>query len=99
MLSEGILLLGSASSHRGSLVDQHLDTSTQPHELHLQVRSRRVPSSVVADATGCSHVHSEPTTATIGRGVSLADPNRAVAKERAEAAIKRKADRHPSICV
>ena len=41
MRSDDILLLGIGIQPPWQLVDQHLDTSTQPHELHLQVAGER----------------------------------------------------------
>ena len=41
MRSDDILLLGIGIQPPWRLVDQHLDTSTQPHELHLQVAGER----------------------------------------------------------
>ena len=37
MHGDEILLLGIGIQPPWQLVDQHLDTSTQPHELHLEV--------------------------------------------------------------
>lgn len=41
MHTDDILLLGIGIQRPWQLVDQHLDTSTQPHELHLQVAGER----------------------------------------------------------
>ena len=41
MRSDDVLLLGIGIQPPWQLVDQHLDTSTQPHELHLQVAGER----------------------------------------------------------
>ena len=41
MHSDDILLLGIGIQPPWQLVDQHLDTSTQPHELHLEVAGER----------------------------------------------------------
>jgi len=38
---EGILMLGIGIQPPLQLVNQYLDTSTQPHELHLQVEGER----------------------------------------------------------
>ena len=41
MRGDEILLLGIGIQPPWQLVDQHLDTSTQPHELHLEVAGER----------------------------------------------------------
>ena len=41
MRGDEILLLGIGIQPPWQLVDQHLDTSTQPHKLHLQVEGER----------------------------------------------------------
>ena len=41
MRGDEILLLGIGIQPPWQLVDQHRDTATQPHELHLQVEGER----------------------------------------------------------
>ena len=41
MRSDGILLLGIGIQPPWQLVEPHLDTSTRPHERHLQVAGER----------------------------------------------------------
>ena len=53
MRGDEILLLGIGIQPPWQLVDQHLDTSTQPHELHLEVAGERGARSRVRSAARC----------------------------------------------
>ena len=65
MHSDEILLLGIGIQHPWRLVDQHLDTSTQPHELHLNVERKRGTRYACPSAVRSARRMTSPTSAGV----------------------------------